>query len=338
MPINNIHSFLVHPSKHSEEQPEINGTEIRMEGSLYRMLLDIYNRSPIECKIELLFRSDDEGQQNNEFRNLMINYIQNPNIDNGKLIAENLQKVTTKRSGLGLMFIIFGEVDNDYQIVISRFPADEGIIATELSDNLSLDFIESVFLKNTKAYKSVIYKSDSLQGGFWRGKAIDYQISGNRELSDYWIYDFLQSQLLTTGPAGTKRLANALKDAIKKAPRLDIRQELISTTSILRSRNGQTISTRQLCEQIGLSNEAFTLLEKAFERRDLMDEVFQFDLDEFNKHVLYRLVALSNGGLVIAEDDHFNEVFTQQLINSNQGIIRFTTEGKIIDEKLRKTK
>jgi hypothetical protein len=55
---------------------------------------------------------------------------------------------------------------------------------------------------------------------------------------------------------------------------LDVRQELISTAGVLRGRQGQQISARQLVEQIQLSQEAINTLENAFLRPDLMDEVF----------------------------------------------------------------
>ena len=41
MPIERVHSYLVHPSKHDEEQPEVSGTQIPRRGSLYAMLGDI---------------------------------------------------------------------------------------------------------------------------------------------------------------------------------------------------------------------------------------------------------------------------------------------------------
>ena len=41
MPIERVHSFLVHPAKHAEEQPDIGGTEIPLHGSLYHMLMGV---------------------------------------------------------------------------------------------------------------------------------------------------------------------------------------------------------------------------------------------------------------------------------------------------------
>jgi len=338
MPIQRVHSFLVYPAKHAEEQPEISGTRIPRRGRLYVMLTNVFDRARDECDIEIVFRQGEGGQQQNDCRDLLMAYAQDPSVRNGRLLASRLQVVTTHRSGLGLLFLMKGARDGNHQLVISRFPADQGVIAQEHAQQLSVEFIERVFMKSAKAYKSALYSSDSLQRGFWDGRAVDRQISGPRELSDYWIHDFLASELRTTGPAGTKRLAVALRSAIRSVEELGIRQELISAASLLRGQHGRRRSTRQMLEQLGLSRPAALALEAAFPRADLMDEIFEFDQEEFQRHAPYRAVELDNGGLLIAEDARFAEVFQQEVLNLADKRVRYVTEGRVIDESLRKTK
>lgn len=338
MPIERVHSFLVHPAKHVADQPDISGAQIPRRGRLYQMLTGVFNRAHEECDIEIVFRPDDGGQQQNECRDLLVAYAQEPSIPNGRSVASRLQMVSTHRSGLGLLFLMKGEVDGNHHLVISRFPADQGVIAQEHAQQLSVEFIERVFMKSAKAYKSALYSSDSLERGFWDGRAVDRQISGPRELSDYWIRDFLASELRTTGPAGTRRLAVALRNAVRSVHELGVRQELISAASLLRGQHGRRRSARQMVEQLGLSQPATVALEAGFPRADLMDEVFEFDRDEFQRHAPYRAVELDNGGLLIAEDAHFSEVFQQEVVNLAERRVRYVTEGRVIDESLRKTK
>ena len=82
------------------------------------------------------------------------------------------------RSGLGLLFLIKGEMNGEQRLVISRFPADQGVIAEEQQEQLSVEFVERVFMKSAKAYKSAIYSSDAPERGFWDGRAVDLQITG----------------------------------------------------------------------------------------------------------------------------------------------------------------
>lgn len=338
MPIERIHSFLIHPAKNVDQQPEISGTQIPRRGSLNTMLENVFDRAPEECDIEIIFRKETQERPQNDCRDLLIAYMREPSIPAGRLIANRLQAVTTHRSGLGLLFLMKGEVDNKHQLVIARFPADQGVIAEEHAHHLSVEFIERVFMKSAKAYKSALYSSETFDDGFWDGKAIDLQISGPRELSDYWIRDFLVSELSTTSPAGTMRLAVALRTSIRSAKDADVRQELISAAHLLRTRHGQRRSARNLVEQLGLSEPASAALETAFPRPDLMDEVFEFDRDEFHKHAPYRAVELDNGALLVGEDARFGEIFQQEVLSANERRMRYITEGRIVEETLRKAK
>ena len=274
-------------------------------------------------------------------RDGLLGYLGSPTLKHGRDVATSLQEITTNRSGLGLMFLIAGIVEGKRRLVVSRFPADQGSIAEENRQHLTVEFIERVFMKSARAYKSVMYECDSLRGGFWDGIAIDKQISGEgKELSDYWIRDFLQSELRTTGPAGTKRIAVALRDAIKSATDIETRQELVAASMLLRNRGGQTKSGRQLVNELGLSDDARDVLEHELPRRELLDDTFRFDRDEFERQLAYRSVELDNGAILTSENSTFASVFTQETMDTDgqRPRIRFSTEGRVVDELLRKAR
>lgn len=223
MPIERIYSYLVLPTKNEEEQPVVSGVEISPADGVHSLLVSVFERAHAECDIEIVFRPDADGQQNNEIRDLFVEFTRHPSVANGRSLASHLQSVTTHRSGIGLMFLMKGTEGHNHQLVISRFPADQGVLARGTAQGLSVEFLQQVFMKSAKAYKSAIYVSDSLVGGFWDGRAVDRQITGSREISDYWIIDFLASALRTTGPAGTKRMAIALREATRAAEGLGTR-------------------------------------------------------------------------------------------------------------------
>lgn len=338
MSVEHIHSFLVHPAKAEEEQPPVGGTNIPLGGKLAKMLAGVYDRAPKECDIDIVFRPDVDGRQQNDCRDQLVAYARGPSLSHGRDVAAQLQAVTTNRSGLGLMFIMQGKEGRKYRLVVSRFPADQGVIAEEDRDHLSVEFIERVFMKSAKAYKCAFYESESLERGFWDGRAVDRQISGPKELSDYWIRDFLMSELRTTGPAGTKRIAVALRDAIRAVDDLATRQELVAAAQLLRGRDGRNVSGTQLVESLGLSSGATTALAQALPRPELMTEVFRFDGGEFERHVTYRAIELDTGAMLVAEDAQFDSVFQREVVDEAARQVRYTTEGEVVDSRLRKSK
>ena len=176
MPIEHIHTYLVDPRKGADEHSPISGNAVPASGKLFGLLNDIYTKSDSECDIAISFNHASDGSQQNQCRNLFIDYVRGPTVDKGRHIADRLEKVTTHRSGLGLLFLIAGKEGHDHKFVISRFPADSAILAEEVQRKLSVEFLERVFMKKATAYKAAVYKHSSPPEGFWFGLAIDKQI------------------------------------------------------------------------------------------------------------------------------------------------------------------
>src|SRR5260370_12771421 len=176
MQIERVHSFLVHPAKNEAEQPNIGGTDIPRRGSIFRMLTGVFERAAEECKIDIVFRAGPGGEQQNECRHLLVAYVEHPTIPRGRLIASRLQSVSTHRSGLGLLFLMKGEADGEQRLVISRFPADQGVIAEEQAEHLSVELVERVFMKSAKAYNSAFYSSDPPSRSFSHTLPLHLQI------------------------------------------------------------------------------------------------------------------------------------------------------------------
>jgi len=55
--------------------------------------------------------------------------------------------------------------------VLSRLPAEAGILVTPNNGRLPISFVEDVFMKNGMIYKATCCKSDTLKVDFWEGKA-----------------------------------------------------------------------------------------------------------------------------------------------------------------------
>lgn len=333
MPILHAHSFLVHPGKNDEVQLEIGGVQIRPGNRVFAMLAKLYERAHLECNIEILFRSHN-GVQENECRDLMVAYANDPNMENGRRVAARLQCVTTHRSGLGLFFLAAGD-DQGKLLMVSRFPAGEGVVAEERErQRLQVQFIERIFMKSARAYKSAVYSGPAGDGSFWYGHAVDKQMNDALELPNYWIGDFLDSELATTGPAATRRFAIALREAIKTTENPDVRDELIASARLARNYNGNAVTAQGLSGNLGLSPEATNAIRNKMPRPELFEQTFRFDRREFDEHLLYRSVQLSNGAVLSAENARFDEVFARTPAVGNEAM--FTTTGSVVTDRLKR--
>jgi hypothetical protein len=336
MKIEKINSYLVNPEKGIEEQSEIRGTEVTMKGNLYKMISEIFFEAPNECKYDIVFQHSEDGRQQNDCKNLIVEYTKNGEYISGLEIANHLQKQTTKRSGMGLLFLILGSDGKKKRIVISRFPADNGILAEESRSSLNVKFVERIFMKNAKAYKSAIYEGSSPDMDFWKGKAIDKQINSDLTISDYWIKDFLKSDFATTGERGTKRLAAALRDAINNVnTSIEVKEELTAALKLAKGMNGQVVSASSFLSRLGVSQESINVVQSSM-KSSLFDEQFKIIFEEMDKLIAFKTIELDNGAFLSAQAIAFEDVFRKEKAENNK--LKFSTKGFIITERVRKTK
>jgi len=71
-------------------------------------------------------------------------------------------------------------------------------------------------------------------------------------------------------------------------------------------------------------------------RAELMDERFELSADEFALVAPYRSVELDNGAMLLAETTNFGTVFDVRKVA--EGRTRYSTEGQVVSERLRKQK
>jgi hypothetical protein len=339
MDIKTIHCFLVHPSKREENQPSIGGTIVPKRGRMFDMLRDIFDRAETDCSMDISFMHDGAGNAMNECRDLLLAYAKSHKVDDGRRVALRLQSVTTHKSGMGLLFLMLGQEAEKTRLVLSRFPADQGISAEERKDSLNLEFLEKVFMKSATAYKAAVFTGKSDLATVWAGRAVDRQINNpGDQIAHYWIRDFLASALRTTAAAGTKRLAVALRTAIQGLSDTEAKSEIAAAVTLIGGVAGKTLTGEQFCSQFALSPTATNAVRIAFKDEKLMNESFKFDAVEFKRNIAFRSVELHNGGILTAEASRFDDVFKQEPAGHAHGEVRITTQGRVVDERLRKAK
>ena len=309
-------------------------------GRLFEMLKPLFDGAEKDCSHKIAFNSEN-GKQENGCRDQLIAYIKNRDIHHGREIAKRLQRVTTHRSGLGLLFLVAGEEDGETKIVVSRFPADSGVLAEEKGKGLTVEFLERIFMKSAKSYKAAVYSGKSFAKDFWRGQAADEQVnSGESVIADYWIREFLLSDFLTPGEAGTRRFAIAVRETMNRQHGIQGEAGHCGDAQLHGENAGANAFEREgSAGPFSVPAETQKQIKERFPKAKSFDETFTFVPDEFKKFVNMRTIELDNGALLTAPTDRFDQVFTREPVaGPNNDIVRFSTEGSIIDQRYRKVK
>ncbi|WP_332772460.1 hypothetical protein [Phenylobacterium sp.] len=333
MPVSGIHTFLVYPR--TQEVAEIGGADVPLGGKLFDMLNGVYEKSELQCNIDISFNIGVAGVQQNDVRDLVLAYVSAPSLITGSPIARKLQSATDGRSGLGLLFLINGQEGLDRKLVISRFPADNGILAEMGRGGLSVEFLERVFMKSAHSYKAAAFRDASLRTGFWKGRAVDRQLNDPAVgLSGYWIKAFLDSDFHTTSAAGTRRLAAALKAAVKLTPDSQAKHAITAAAALAVGMNGQSITLNEFQDRFALPQPARDAISQSLKSPVALNERFVFDVDEFSRQISFRTVQLNTGVMLTAASTEFDQVF--EIEELGDGRTRFSTEGIIVGETLRR--
>ncbi|AWP59386.1 hypothetical protein B7P02_15805 [Bordetella bronchiseptica] len=335
MALDAIYSFLTYPKKNQPDDPLEPGATIPIQNNkLNRMLGGIFERAAQDCNVPVMFVSDG-AQQENAVRSELVALVERRSLRMATPLAARLQRATGGQSGMGLLFVCLGDDQGRPRIVISRFPADEGVVAERSRAALSVQFVEQVFLKSAYSYKAATYVASGRPDQLWTGHVVDRQINaGNKAVADYWISDFLLSEFATTAAAGTKRLAVALKQAITNSTNIQVKHEIASAAHLAGNLPNRALTIADFCDRFHFSDETKQLVLSRV-KPQLANERFRFDSQEFARHLAYKQVELNNGAVLTAPADRFDQVFHKTL---RQDEHTFVTSGTVVDERLRRTK
>jgi hypothetical protein len=337
MPLESIYSFLTYPKKNQPDDPLASGTEIptNQESKLYQMLDVIFQRAENDFNVPIIFTTED-GKQDNQARTELLGLLSAPSVATASPLALRLQRATTGTSGMGLMFFCIGRDGKQTRIVLCRFPADEGVVAERTGDDLTVQFVEQVFLKSAHAFKAATFIADGRADQLWVGNVIDRQINnGSKAVADYWIVSFLMAEFATTPAAGTKRLALAMRAASESTDSIRVKQEIVSASSLAPNIPKRAMTIASFCGRLNFSDETTQAVLSKVNPARLIREQFRFDAAEFEHHLQYRQVELDNGAILTAPSKEFESIFKDTARNGKH---TFTTTGEIVNQRLKSSK
>lgn len=326
--------FAYVPPFRDEEQPyKIQTTVVKTENKTTDYLFKIFDAAINEAKIEINFNSDEK--QKNNVRDLILSIVQkkqanHKNVYSGKL-AEILYSVTDERNGTGLFAIIEGHKGGTTRLVLFRFKGDEGLY--NHGKHLLVDYIPEVFTKKSNHYKIAVYEDVVSDKSFWRGYAIDKQVSSTtyKQISFFWVEEFLNSKTALTPKQGTMQFAKVIKGILSKTSNIEEQEEIISGIVNLRAKRSSQISLSEFCKNY-LSPQVSSRIETEMKNDTFFNAVFDVDRElyrkEFGKTVLSLQDDITAYVPSFAYDKHVKETVNED------GTRNIVIEGKLRSKKI----
>lgn len=337
MQIVEMFAFLCGPHKGSNPLPAPSGIQVPLSGLLFEHISELFAKSESECNVEVALISD--GSQGNPFRDVLLPFVSAAGLSGAEAIALRLCASTTRRSKLGLLFLVRATDNRRTSVLLARFPTDTAILVDETSGALDVKLIDKVFVKNYHAFKAARFSGVPAKGAFWDGFVLDRQLNSHREdASRYWVSDFLCADFKVTSAHGSDRFARAVNDASAGAS-FEEKRELHSFAGLVGQFDGQAVSPREMLEKLMLSPSVKTrVLSKL--NGAAQDQKFKFDRAMFNSVNCFRTIETKEGAIITADSATFEKVISLEVVEKTDSgeRVRLTTEGILAADKLRRTK
>jgi len=96
-------------------------------------------------------------------------------------------------------------------------------------------------------------------------------------------------------------------------------------------------SIQQFGEHFGLSADAMGVIMDELPNPALASQRFRFHAAEFATQLAFRSVELDSGAMLTAESKEFDEIFQKETLDAPTRRVRFSAEGRIVNEKVTKS-
>jgi len=329
------YAALVPPLRNvvTDYKQEIKNIKLNLNTDAGKYFMKIFDRALGDSKVAIVFKSNNS--QYNVVRNSLLQYcMQSRNFKKLSFdLACKLSVSTDNRNGKGLFLVLVGKKAKTYRIILNRFKADEVLFAKSNQLELFLEFLEEAFTKKSNHYKMAVFEDDYNVKSFWNGYAIDKQIAptGNKDISNYWIEDFLECSIYLTDYQGTKELTGVIKKILNEDLSLDQKEQLVSSIILLKHVN-RPITINEFANN--LKDDTQKLIKSFFNNDDkILNTPFSIDLEIYTKLIGDTLSRLDNGAIIYAPTFLYDNIVSET--QNEDGTTEVNLRGKLVDKKLK---
>ena len=215
-------------------------------------------------------------------------------------------------------------------MLLMRFKGDEGLYN---HGKILGDYLPEVFTQKTKHYKLAVYEDIISEKAFWKGYAIDKQISANtyKQISFFWVEDFLHSRTALTAAQRTMQFSKVIKSILAKTSDVAEQEEIISGVVNLRGKKDIQISVAEFCKNY-LSDRTSTRIKEELRNDDFFNSVFPIDTQLYTKEFGKTVLSLADGITAYVPSFTYDKHVTEEV--NRDGSKDVTIKAKLKGKKM----
>ncbi|MFA5837482.1 MAG: hypothetical protein WC837_11065 [Bellilinea sp.] len=330
-----VHAFTVDPSRTSEEDIPPQGGAVAITPDLQDSFALIYTAAKFDNQAVVDFDVDvNPAIRTNDVRDAIMQYAfagDEPANRAATGIALRLAAVMDFRSKPNL-FVLTALREQDKRFVILwMFPRDVAFKLTTNNGGANLEVLKDIFSQTSLFRKAAKFEGRNLRTDFLSGHIIDFQSSSDSlSIAEFWMVRFLQCKFALAGEAGSRLLADALRDAIDVAETMAEKEQLFAAIVSLRNSPRSRWSLAEIADAHlqGTIREAFL---SAIPNRTSMVSTFDLNREVLDTTLKFRIFSLDTGVFVSSP---FSEVGRSVSLEGDDER-RLECRGTVMDQKVR---
>jgi hypothetical protein len=255
-------------------------------------------------------------------------------------LARQLSRAMDERSLECLLLVAaYKEQGNDgRQVAAWIFPQDEAFrFSPGGNANSDIELLTDIFSRTSGLRKMALFVGKDIKSHFLTGQVLDYQQGRRDDVSDFWIERFLDAKLAITPAAGTKVLAEALRNA-SKASDLTIveRRQVHAVALALHTMPQDSLSLEGVANQF-LTGKAKEVFLATAENDETRTSIFKLDRAALQQRLKVRNFQLPEDVWVSAPIDQVGDGKVVQLAEQTAGddtVERLRIEADVLEDQL----
>jgi 37-kD nucleoid-associated bacterial protein len=255
-------------------------------------------------------------------------------------LARQLSRAMDERSLECLLLVAaYKEQGNDErQVAAWIFPQDEAFrFSPGGNTNSDIELLNDIFSRTSGLRKMALFVGKDIESHFLTGQVLDYQQGRADEVSDFWIERFLDAKLSITPAAGTKVLAEALRNASKASDLTLIERRQVHAAALAMHVMPQgSISLESVANQF-LSGKAKKVFLETAENDETRTSNFQLDHAALQQRLKVRNFGLPDDVWVSAPIDQVGDGKLVQLAEPDDGdgaVEHLRIEADVLEDHL----
>lgn len=255
-------------------------------------------------------------------------------------LARQLSRAMDERSPECLLLIAaYKEKGKDErQVAAWIFPQDEAFrFSPGGNAGSDIELLTEIFSRTSGLRKMAFFAGKDIKSHFLKGQVLDFQQGRRDDVSDFWVERFLEAKLAITPAAGTKVLAEALRNA-SKAPDLSLveRRQVHAAAVAINVMPQGSLSLEGVANQF-LTGKAKEVFLATAENDETRTSTFKLDHAALQERLGVRNFHLPEDVWVSAPIDQVGDGKVVQLAEEMDGdgaVERLRVEADVLEDRL----